>query len=105
LLVNGNGKENNGLDCLTLPSNPIDALTQIPALTNYDERRATENAPLIAPAIDITPHHSVVDALRALHRGLKPRRCTGASSDHRDFQLSNDPLAIRAIRAVCCQKS
>ena len=61
MLVNGNGKENNGLGSLTLASNPIEPHTEIPVLTNYDERRATENAPLIAPADDITPHHPVVD--------------------------------------------
>jgi hypothetical protein len=60
LLVNGKGKENNGLGSLTLASNPIEPHTEIPVLTNSDERRGTENArrfvnsPLIAPAIDIT---------------------------------------------------
>ena len=36
-------------------------LTEIPALTNCDQRHANETAPLIAPAFDITPHHPVVD--------------------------------------------
>ena len=59
--VTGKAGKTNGLDCLTSSSHPIDPLTEIPALTNCDQRHATENAPVIAPVVEITPHHPVVD--------------------------------------------